>query len=237
MSENKRYYWLKLKKDFFNQKMIKILGTFPQGDKMILTFLKIQLHSLENDGYIYFENMLPTFEQELAIAIDEETETVKATLGMLIKFGAIDKKDEKTYYITALEDCIGSETASAKRVREFREREKSNDQALHCNTEIEKDKEKEKDIDTEKKRTPSSFSDEKKGGRYGSKNNFSNYSYYGKNKPPKKTASYDIAEVMRENEERELVYVPKEREEKPDLSQGFIYCMSATKHLKNDYDD
>ncbi len=242
MSENKRYYWLKLKKDFFNQKMIKILNTFPQGDKMILTFLKIELHALENDGYIYYENMLPAFEQELAIAIDEETETVKTTLEMLIKFGAIEKKDEKKYYITALEDCIGSESASAKKMRNKRERDGSqcDQNESQCDTEIEieieKDKEKETESDKSKKRTPSSFSDEKKGGRYGQKNNFFNNSYYGKNKPAKKTASYDIDEVMRENEERELVYVPRDKEEKPDLSQGFIYCMSATKQLKDDYD-
>ncbi|MBR3588172.1 MAG: phage replisome organizer N-terminal domain-containing protein [Clostridia bacterium] len=235
MSENKKYYWLKLKKDFFNQKMIKILNTFPQGDKMILTFLKLELHALENDGYIYYENMLPTFEQELSIAIDEETSLVKMTLEMLIKFGAIEKKDENKYYITALEDCIGSETKDAARMRRKRS-EQCSSESEHCPPEIEIEKEKEKESDIDKKRTPSSFSDEKKGGRYGQKNNFFNNSYYGKNKPAKKTASYDIDEVMRENEERELVYVPRDKEEKPDLSQGFIYCMSATKQLKDDYD-
>ncbi len=219
MSENKRYYWLKLKKDFFNQKMIKILGTFPQGEKMILTFLKIELHALENDGYIYYENMLPTFEQELAIAIDEDTSIVEMTLETLIKFGAIEKKDENKYYITALEDCIGSETKDAARKR----KNKSENGNFPQNSgnfppEIEKDKEKEIELYKEKRRTPSSFSDEKKGGKYGTKNNFYNNSYYGKNKPPKKPASYDIEEVMRENEEKELVYIPKAVKEEHDLS-------------------
>ena len=129
MSETKRYYWMKLKKDFFEQKMIKILRTFANGEKMIMIFLKIQLHSLENDGYIYYENMLPEFEQELAIAIDEDAESVKLTLDILIRFGAVEKVDEKKYYITALEDCIGSESSSAKRVREHREREKKSRKA------------------------------------------------------------------------------------------------------------
>ena len=210
MSENKRYYWLKLKKDFFNQKMIKILSTFPQGDKMILTFLKIELHALENDGYIYYENMLPTFEQELAIAIDEETETVKTTLEMLIKFGAIEKKDEKTYYITALEDCIGSETKDLqkKTPKQTNKSQRGNFPQNDGNfpPEIEKETDKEKELYQEKRRTPSSFSDEKKGGRYGQKSNFLNNSYYGKNKPAKKPASYDIEEVMHEIENQELVY-------------------------------
>ena len=91
MIENKRYYWMKLKKDFFEQKMIKILRTFANGEKMIMIFLKIQLHSLENDGYIYYENMLPEFEQELAIAIDEDAESVKLTMDTLIRFGAVER--------------------------------------------------------------------------------------------------------------------------------------------------
>ncbi len=182
---------------------------------MILVFLKMELHALENDGYIYHDNMLPTFEQELTVAIDEtDTSFVKTTLDTLIKLGAIEKKDEKTYYITALEDCIGSETDAAQKMRKRRELEKSQcyNNVTQCSPEIEKETDKEKELYQEKRRTPSSFSDEKKGGRYGQKNNFFNNSYYGKNKPPKKEASYDIDEVMREVDSQELVYKSKSKE-------------------------
>ncbi|MBQ7958008.1 MAG: phage replisome organizer N-terminal domain-containing protein [Clostridia bacterium] len=170
MSENKKYYWLKLKKDFFESKMIKILRTFEKGNEMILTFLKIELHSLVNDGYVYFENMLPSFEQELAVAIDENIDIVKLTVETLLKFGAIKKIDENTYYLTIIEDCIGSESSSANRVRKHRNTEKCNDdelqcnaEMLHCNTEIEKEKSKSKSKsrDREDKKT-SAFSLQKK---------------------------------------------------------------------------
>ena len=105
---------------------------------------------------------------------------------------------------------------------------------LHCNTEIEKDKEKETELYKSKKRTASSFSDEKKGGSYERKNNFYNNSYYGKKKPVKKEASYDIEEVMRENEQKELVYVPNNKKPKADIANGFVYSMSPTKQLKNE---
>ncbi len=212
MSENKRYYWMKLKKDFFEQKMIKILRTFEGGEKMIMIFLKIQLHSLENDGYIYYENMLPTFEQELAIAIDEDTEIVKLTLDTLIRFGAVEKIDDNKYYITALEDCIGSESSSAKRVREHREREKCNAEALHCNTEKDTEKEKEKELYQSKSKTPSSFSSEKKGGGFSGQKN-----YYGYGKKPllHKGTAYDLAEVKRLIDQSEgPVYVPQKLQPK-----------------------
>jgi len=219
LSENKRYYWLKLKKDFFEGKMIKILNTFERGDKMILTFLKMELHSLENDGYIYYENMLPTFEQELAIAINENTEIVKLTLETLLRFGAIRKEDENKYYITALEDCIGSETKDASRMRRKRDEqcsaksEQCSQNSEHFPPEIEKEIEIEKELYLEKKRTPSSFSGKKKGGRYGTQNAFLN-------NDGKKFNKY--AGVEKIINSQELVYVPNEEREKYKPATGLL---------------
>lgn len=215
MSENKRYYWLKLKKDFFEGKMIKILNTFEHGDKMILTFLKMELHSLENDGYIYYENMLPTFEQELAIAINENTEIVKLTLQTLLRFGAIRKEEENKYYITALEDCIGSETSSARKMRKKRELEQSqcDQNESHFLPEIEKETEIEKELYLEKKRTPSSFSGKKKGGRYGTQNAFLN-------NDGKKFNKY--AGVEKIINSQELVYVSNEERKKYEPDTGLL---------------
>ena len=212
MSETKRYYWMKLKKDFFEQKMIKILRTFANGEKMIMIFLKIQLHSLENDGYIYYENMLPEFEQELAIAIDEDAESVKLTMDTLIRFGAVEKVDEKKYYITALEDCIGSESASARRMRNKREKDDASQcdgKVSHCDTEIEKEKDTEKELYQSKSKKPTSFSSEKKGGGFSGQKN-----YYGYGKKPllHKSEAYDLAEVQRMiDQSPDPVYVPKEK--------------------------
>ena len=217
MSENKRYYWPKLKKDFFDGKMIKILRTFENGDKMIMTFLKLELHSLENDGYIYYENMLPTFEQELAVAIDEDTELVKTTLETLLRFGAIRKEDENKYYITALEDCIGSETKDASRMRRKREEqcspksEQCSQDGEHFPPEIEKETEIEKELYSEKKRTPSSFSGKKKGGRYGTQNAFFN-------NDGKKFNKY--AGVEKIINSQELVYVSNAEKKKYEPDTG-----------------
>ena len=209
MSENKRYYWMKLKKDFFEQKMIKILRTFANGEKMIMIFLKIQLHSLENDGYIYYENMLPEFEQELAVAIDEDTESVKLTMDTLIRFGAVEKVDEKKYYITALEDCIGSETKDAVRKRKAKN-ESGNFPQKDGNfpPEIEKETDKEKELYQSKSKKPTSFSSEKKGGGFSGQKN-----YYGYGKKPllHKGTAYDLAEVQRMiDQSPDPVYVKKE---------------------------
>ncbi len=175
MSQNKRYYWLKLKKDFFESKMIKVFKTLKNGNEMILAFLKIQLHSLENDGYIYFENMMPTFYEELAIAIDENAELTEQILNLLIRFKAIKQIDENTYYLSIIEDCIGSETDSARKMQKLRKSQCDQNES-QCDTEKEKEIEKEIDIESEKKREEkktSAFSVEKKSGSLNADNKIS----------------------------------------------------------------
>lgn len=218
MSENKRYYWLKLKKDFFNTKMIKILRTFENGNEMILAFLKIELHSLENDGYIYFENMLPTFEQELAVAIDEDISIVKEMLDVLLRFGAIEKKDDNTYFITMIEDCVGSETRAAERMRKKRseqcspENEQSSPYSENCSPEIEKEIEKRESKRKEEKNT-SAFSFQKKSGSVNVQNvNFQKNSAEVQHNsaaiknPPR---NYEMEEFLKRNNQSFSDYMPK----------------------------
>jgi predicted phage replisome organizer len=51
---NKKYYWLKLKNDFFKQREIKKLRAVAGGDTYTIIYLKLQLHSLNNMGKIIF---------------------------------------------------------------------------------------------------------------------------------------------------------------------------------------
>ena len=198
MSENKRYYWYKMKTDFFEEMIIKFLKKQKKGDTMILLFQKIMLCSLKNDGYIYYKKMFPTFEEELALSIGAKPNIIKELLDILIKFEAIEKIDESTYYIKMIENCVGSETDSAQKMRRKREAEKSqcDHNVTHCSPEIEKDTEKEteKELYQSKSKTPASFSSEKKGGGVSSQKN-----YYGYGKKPllHKGTAYDLAEIQK----------------------------------------
>lgn len=210
MSENKRYYWYKMKTDFFDEMIIKFLKTQKKGETMILLFQKIMLFSLKTDGYIYYKKMFPTFEEELALAIGAKPNIIKGLLEILMNFEAVEKVNETTYYIKMLEDCVGSETDSAQKMRRKREAEKSqcDHNVAQCPPEIEKEKDIDKELYQEKRKTPSSFSDEKKGGRYRQQNNF----YKNKKELLHKSRSYDLAEIQREIETQELVYKPTKHE-------------------------
>lgn len=148
----KRYYWLKLPEDFFRQLPIKKLRRIAGGDTYTVIYLKMLLLSLKQDGRIYFEGVEENFSEELALELDEEEENVKVTVRFLLAHGLMKLVDETEYVLTQCSNMVGSESASAERVRRHRE-----NKALQCNVdvtdvkrignvekeiEIEKDKEK-----------------------------------------------------------------------------------------------
>ena len=164
----KRYYWLKLKADWFSDKRIKKLRSIAGGDTHTIIYLKMMLLSLKDEGKLYFEGVEDNFASEIALALDEDAENVKLTLAFLQRHGLIEIGDDDEYQLTEVPTIIGSETASAMRVREHRERKKEG-RLLQCNTaetgcnnlkqigSVEREKEIERDKESEKegeKETP-----------------------------------------------------------------------------------
>lgn len=156
MSEPKRYFWLKLHKDFFQRKEIKRLRKIAGGDTYTIIYLKMLLRSIMSDGKLYFDGLEDDFASELALDLDEKEENVQITIQYLLKSGLLEMCSDEEYYLPDTKDSTGCETAVASRVRKHRERKK----ALQCNTdvtqvkqlcngEIEKELEKEKEIDKE----------------------------------------------------------------------------------------
>ena len=128
----KRYYWLKLKADWFPDKRIKKLRSIAGGDTHTIIYLKMMLLSLKDEGKLYFEGVEDNFASEIALALDEDAENVKLTLAFLQRHGLIEIGDDDEYQLTEVPTIIGSETASAMRVREHRERKNSLTQRAGC---------------------------------------------------------------------------------------------------------
>lgn len=160
MAEPKRYFWLKLHKDFFQRKEIKRLRKIAGGDTYTIIYLKMLLRSIMSEGKLYFDGLEEDFAAEVALDLDESEENVQITITYLLNSGLLEMRSDDEYYLPDTKNSTGCETAVAARVRRHREKQK----ALQCNTdvtqvkhlcngeiEIEKelDKEKEKDIEIE----------------------------------------------------------------------------------------
>lgn len=121
----KKYYWLKLSEGFFQQKEIKKLRRIAGGDTYTIIYLKLLLRSLSNNGFLYYEGIEPTFAEELALDIDEETENVSVTLSYLHRYGILEEKSEDEFFLLTTGEMTGSETGAARRMRNKRKREKA----------------------------------------------------------------------------------------------------------------
>lgn len=158
----KKYYWLKLKEDFFRQPRMKKLRKVAGGDTYTIIYLKMQLLSLENEGMLFFEGIEDDFIEELALTIDEDPDNVRFTVLFLIDQGLMEEVRKDEYALPEAMKSIGSETASASRMRKLREKEKtekvslcygdvtdSDDDVRDCYTELELEKELEIDKEIE----------------------------------------------------------------------------------------
>lgn len=173
MSENKKYYWLKLKENFFDQLVIKKLRKMEYGDTCVIIYLKMQLLAMQNEGVLNYKGIGCDMLEELILQLDEKEEYIIMTLEYLQKAGVLEISDNE-YTILNIVDIVGKETNSTQRVQKHRANKSKllqcdecvtdgaidetdnvtnetdnvtdnvTNETLHCNTEIEKEIEKEK---------------------------------------------------------------------------------------------
>lgn len=157
-STNRRFYWIKLKKDFFEARFIKRLRTMPNGDTYTIIYLKLLLKTVENNGFYYYEGIDEDIYNEIALDLDESIEAVKNTINYLVQKNlmTISENEAELYQ---MDEMVGSETASTRRARKSREKSKSVAMQHHCNNlqqkcNVEKEKELEQKEKTKKEKKP-----------------------------------------------------------------------------------
>lgn len=152
-TSNKRYYWLQLKENFFNSKEMKLMRKLPGGEEITIIYLKIMLTSLENEGVIFYEGLAEDLAEELALEIGEDVESIRMALMFMEKKRLITTNDNYFYKLEQVPELVGSETASARRVRKHREIKKAlqgNAGVTKCIGDIDIEIEKDIEIDLEK---------------------------------------------------------------------------------------
>ena len=151
MAEDKKYYWLKLKRDFFKRHDIRIIEEMPNGKDYILFYLKLLLESVDHEGELRFSDTIPYNEQMLSVITNTNIDIVRSAMRVFSELKMVELFDDQTIYMTEVQKLVGSESTAAERMRKHREKRK----ALQCNnvqncyTEIEKDKELKKELNSE----------------------------------------------------------------------------------------
>lgn len=169
---SKRYYWLKLNKNFFDSSEIKVLQSMENGSDYIILWQRLLLSSLDYTtetkkiGLLAFKENIP-WDIDLMISVfGFSKELINTALKTFQKLGMITLTDSGEIWANDMQQMIGSESDSAERVRKHREKLKQIEhKPLQCNTdvtnsnteidiEIDTEKEKEKKKELPQAKTP-----------------------------------------------------------------------------------
>ena len=154
---DKKYYWLKLKRDFFKRHDIRIIEEMPNGKEYLLFYLKLLVESIDHEGSLRFSDTIPYNEQMLSVITNTNIDIVRSALKLFADgLHLIEIKDDDTIYMEEVQRMIGSETKWAEYKRKAKDSasnvpllENVQSVSKDCPTEIEKDKEIEKDTEKE----------------------------------------------------------------------------------------
>lgn len=99
MADNKKYYYLKLKENFFDSDSMVLLESMPDGILYSNILMKMYLKSLRNDGYLVLNNAIPYNAQMIATVTRHQIGTVEKALEIFKQLGLIDVLDSGAIYI------------------------------------------------------------------------------------------------------------------------------------------
>lgn len=160
MSEQRRYYWLKLDRNFFKRHDIRVVEEMPNGKDYILFYMKLLVESVTHEGALRFSETIPYNSQMLSIVTNTNPDIVEKAIQIFKELKMLEVLDDGTIYMMDVEKMVGSETQEAVKKRNYRKRMEMErgqcpqlvpDLSRHCPTEKEKEKEKELEKDIGKK--------------------------------------------------------------------------------------
>lgn len=120
--KDKRYYWLKLKRDFFKRHDIQIIENMPNGKDYILFYLKLLCESVDHDGNLRFSEEIPYNEEMLATITNTNIDIVRSAVKIFTQLHMMEVMDDGTFFMREVSKMLGTETYWAQKKREQKER-------------------------------------------------------------------------------------------------------------------
>ena len=119
MSDNKKYYYLRLKDNFFDSDELKILESMKDGYLYSNILLKLYLRSLKNDGKLVVNDRIPYNTEMLASVTGHQVGTIKQALSMFKELGLIEVLENGAIYMLDIQNFIGKGSTEADRRRVY----------------------------------------------------------------------------------------------------------------------
>ena len=120
MGETKKYYFLKLKDDFFDSEKVRVLESMPSGIYYSNLLIKLYLKALRYDGALKLNESMAYDEKMVSALTNLDIRFVRSGLQALASLGFIEKLEDGTIYMSDMESFVGKSNSEAERKRKYR---------------------------------------------------------------------------------------------------------------------
>ena len=120
MSDNKRYYYLKLKENFFDSDEMVLLESMPDGYIYSNILLKLYLRSLKHEGKLMFNDRIPFNSTMLATITRHSVGVVEKAVQIFRDLQLIEVLDNVAIYMSDIQSFIGKSSTESDRKRKYR---------------------------------------------------------------------------------------------------------------------
>lgn len=124
MADNKKYYYMRLKENFFDSDEMIILENMDNRDGIIYSniLLKLYLRSLKYEGRLMFNDRIPFNPQMLSTIVRHPVGVVEKALKAFVDLGLVEVMDNGAIYMLDIQNFIGKTSTEADRQREYQAR-------------------------------------------------------------------------------------------------------------------
>lgn len=136
--KKKRFYWLKIREDFFQDETMDWLQDQENGCTYIVLYLRLCLMTMNTGGELIRavgDMTIPYEPKKISQKTHIDIDTVNVALSLFKRLGLIEETQEGIPVLPKVNEMVGSESESAARVRRYRQRKKK---ALQSNEEVTK---------------------------------------------------------------------------------------------------
>ncbi|MCM6845437.1 phage replisome organizer N-terminal domain-containing protein [Lactococcus lactis] len=122
MADNKKYYYMRLKENFFDSDEMIILENMDNGDGIIYSniLLKLYLRSLKYEGRLMFNERIPFNPQMLSTIVRHPVGVVEKALKAFVDLGLVEVMDNGAIYMLDIQNFIGRTSTEADRKKIYR---------------------------------------------------------------------------------------------------------------------
>ena len=130
MSDNKKYYYLRVKENFYDSDEMIILESMPDGFLYSNILIKLYLRSLKNNGKLMFNDRIPFNSEMLSKITRHPVAVVEKAVSIFKEMNLIDVLDNGAIFMLDIESFIGKSNTEADRKRNYRRRIEKEKQKL-----------------------------------------------------------------------------------------------------------